>query len=321
MHASPMIEARGLAKSFGRQQAVTGLDRSVAEGTILCLLGPNGAGKTTAVRMLATLLRPDAGRARVAGHDVVTESAAVRRQIGLSGQYASLDECMSGRANLVMIGELCRMRRRQARERAAELLASFGLQQVAGRAVRTWSGGQRRRLDLAASLIGRPRVLFLDEPTTGLDPRSRLTLWEFIRALAAGGTTVLLTTQYLEEADQLADRICVMDGGRITAAGTGAELKAGIGAARMQVTLSAGAPSGVAAQVLARHAGGPVRAAGPGRLEAPVVPRAGLVTALVRDLDQAGITVDDITVARPSLDDVFHTLTGGPGGATPGAAA
>ncbi len=230
-----MIEACGLAKSFGSATAVAGLDLSVPAGTTLCLLGPNGAGKTTAVRMLTTLLRPDAGWARVAGHDVVAESRLVRRHIGLSGQYASLDECLTGRANLIMIGELSRLPRRAAKRRAAELLARFELERAAGRAVRTYSGGMRRRLDLAASLLGQPSVLFLDEPTTGLDPRSRLTLWDSIRGLVSAGTTVLLTTQYLEEADQLADRICVIDGGRVTAAGSPAELKAGIGSAHLRL--------------------------------------------------------------------------------------
>ncbi|MCW2911460.1 MAG: daunorubicin/doxorubicin resistance transporter ATP-binding protein DrrA [Actinomycetia bacterium] len=306
-----MIEACGLAKSFGSAAAVTGLDLSVPAGTTLCLLGPNGAGKTTAVRMLTTLLRPDAGWARVAGHDVVAESRLVRRHIGLSGQYASVDECLTGRANLIMIGELSRLPRRAAKRRAAELLARFDLERAAGRAVRTYSGGMRRRLDLAASLLGQPSVLFLDEPTTGLDPRSRLTLWDIIRGLVSAGTTVLLTTQYLEEADQLADRICVIDGGRVTAAGSPAELKAGIGSAHLRLVLCEAAALGRAAGILARHAAGPVRRlpAG-GGLEVPVVPRGGLVTEVVRALDAAGIRVDDIALRQPTLDDVFHAVTG-----------
>ena len=306
-----MIEARGLAKSFGAAHALTGLDLSVPAGTIMCMLGPNGAGKTTAVRMFATLLRPDAGWARVAGYDVVTDGAAVRRRIGLSGQYASVDEHLTGRANLVMIGELSRLPRREAKRRAAELLARFDLEPAAGRPVRTYSGGMRRRLDLAASLLGRPSVLFLDEPTTGLDPLSRLTLWDIIRDLVGAGTTLLLTTQYLDEADRLADRICVIDGGRVSAEGTPAELKAAVGPAHLRLSIPATASLILAAQILAGHAAGPVRQlAGAGGLEVPVVPRAGLVTEVVRVLDAAGIEVDDIALRRPSLDDVFHTLTG-----------
>jgi len=305
-----MIEARGLAKSFGSAQALTGLDLSVPAGTTMCLLGPNGAGKTTAVRILATLLRSDAGWARVAGHDVRADGAAVRRRIGLSGQYASVDECLTGRSNLVMIGELSRLPRREAKRRAAELLAQFDLEQAAGRPVRTYSGGMRRRLDLAASLLGRPGVLFLDEPTTGLDPRSRLTLWGIIRDLVGAGTTVLLTTQYLEEADHLADRICVIDNGRVTAEGTPAELKAGVGPTHLRLALPAAASLTRAAEILSGHAAGPVRRLpGAGRLEVPVVPRTGLVTDVIRALDAAGIDVDDIALRRPSLDDVFHALT------------
>jgi len=309
VHAPPMIEARGLAKSFGSARALTGLDLSVPAGSTMCLLGPNGAGKTTAVRMLATLLRPDAGWARVAGHDVVAAGHAVRRRIGLSGQYASVDECLTGRSNLVMIGELSRLPRREAKRRAAELLARFDLQDAARRPVRTYSGGMRRRLDLAASLLGRPSVLFLDEPTTGLDPHSRLALWGVIRGLVADGTTLLLTTQYLEEADQIADRICVIDGGRVTAEGTPAELKARVGTAHLMLTIPAAALTR-AAEILCCHAAGPVRRLpGGGSLEVPVFPRAGLVTDVVRVLDAAGIEVDDIALRQPSLTDVFHALT------------
>ncbi len=310
MHEPLMIEARGLAKSYGSAMALAGLDLTVPAGTTTCLLGPNGAGKTTAVRMLATLLRPDAGWARVAGHDVVTHGGSVRRHIGLSGQYASLDECLTGRANLVMMGELGRLPRRVAKRRAAELLARFELEDAAGRPVRTYSGGMRRRLDLAASLLGQPSVLFLDEPTTGLDPHSRLTLWSIIRDLVDAGTTVLLTTQYLEEADRLADRICVIDRGKVVAEGTAAELKQDVGTAHLRVTIRATASMAQAAAVLSAHAAGPVtRLGGPGRLEMPVVPRPGLVTEIVRALDDAGIGVDDIALRQPSLDDVFHALT------------
>ena len=279
-----MIEARGLAKSFGPVSALAGLDLSVPAGTTMCLLGPNGAGKTTAVRVFSTLLRPDAGWARVAGHDVAADGAAVRARIGMAGQYAAVDDCLTGRANLVMIGRLSRITRREARRRAAELLATLDLEQAADRPVRTYSGGMRRRLDLAASLLGRPSVLFLDEPTTGLDPASRLALWGILGDLVGAGTTLLLTTQYLDEADRLADRICVINGGRVTAEGSPAEL--------------------------ARYAAGPVRRlAGHRALDAPVALRAGLVTDIVRALDAAGVEVDDIVMRHPSLDDVFHVLT------------
>jgi ABC-2 type transport system ATP-binding protein len=305
-----MIEARGLEKSFGGTAALTGLNLSVPAGTTTCLLGPNGAGKTTAVRMLATLVRPDAGWARVAGHDVVAGGAAVRRVIGLSGQYASVDECLTGWSNLVMIGELSRLPRREAKRRAARLLAQFGLDEAAGRPVRTYSGGMRRRLDLAASLLGEPRVLFLDEPTTGLDPHSRLALWGIIRDLVTAGTTVLLTTQYLEEADHLADRICVVDGGRVTAEGTPADLKDGVGLAHLMLVIPAAGALARAAEVLAGQAAGPIRRLpGAGRLDVPVVPRPGLVTDVIRLLDSAGVDVDDVALRRPSLDDVFHALT------------
>ena len=305
-----MIEAHGLMKSYGGAFALCGLDLSVPAGTTLCLLGPNGAGKTTAVRVLSTLLRPDAGWARVAGHDVVADGAAVRRSIGLSGQCASVDECLTGRANLVMLARLSRLPKGEARARAARLLASFGLEGAADRPVRTYSGGMRRRLDLAASLLARPSVLFLDEPTTGLDPASRLTVWSLIGDLVAAGTTLLLTTQYLDEADRLADRICVIDGGRVIAEGSPAELKAGAGASRLRLTIPAGDSLTRAADELAGYAAGPVlRLAGCHGLDLPVLPRPGLVTEIVRCLDAAGVAVDDIDVRPPSLDDVYLALT------------
>lgn len=311
MPTSVMIEAHGLVKSFRSAQALTGLDLTVPAGTTMCLLGPNGAGKTTAVRVLSTLLRPDAGWARVAGHDVVAESDAVRRRIGLSGQYASVDECLTGRANLVMIGRLSRLARREARRRAASLLATLDLERAADRPVRTYSGGMRRRLDLAASLLGQPGVLFLDEPTTGLDPQSRLTLWGIIGELVGAGTTLLLTTQYLDEADRLADRICVIDGGRVTAEGSPAELKARVGTSRLRLTVPATVSLTRVAEEISGYAAGPVRRlAGHRGLDVPVIPRPGLVTEIVRVLDAAGIDVDDIAVRQPSLDDVFASLTG-----------
>jgi len=310
VHAPAMIEAHGLAKSFGSVQALARLDLSVPAGTTMCLLGPNGAGKTTAVRVLCTLLRPDAGWARVAGYDVVADSAAVRQHIGMAGQYAAVDQCLTGRANLVMIGRLSRIPRKQARRRAAELLAALDLEEAADRPARTYSGGMRRRLDLAASLLGRPRVLFLDEPTTGLDPGSRLALWSIIGELVSEGTTLLLTTQYLEEADRLADRVCVIDGGRVTAEGTPAELKARTGASHLRLAVTDTASLSSAAAEIARYAAGPVRrVAGLAALDVPVVPRPGLITDIVRALDAAGIGVDDVVVRHPSLDDAFHALT------------
>ena len=311
MRTSLMIEARGLVKSFRGTQALDGFDLTVHAGTTMCLLGPNGAGKTTAVRVLSTLLRPDAGWARVAGHDVVAEAGAVRQRIGLSGQYASVDDCLTGRANLVMIGRLSRLARREAAGRAASLLAVQDLEHAADRPVRTYSGRKRRRLDLAASLLGQPSVLFLDEPTTGLDPQSRLTLWGIIAELVGAGTTLLLTTQYLEEADRLADRICVIDGGRVTAEGSPAELKTRVGTARLRLTLPVTASLTQAADKISGYAAGPPRRlAGHHGLDIPVVPRPGLAAEIVRVLDAAGIEIDDIAVRQPSLDEVFASLTG-----------
>jgi ABC-2 type transport system ATP-binding protein len=311
MSESLAIEAVGLAKAYGRTRALAGLDLEVGAGAILGLLGPNGAGKTTAVRVLTTLLRPDRGTARVAGHDVVTEAALVRRQIGLTGQYAALDECLTGRANLVMVGQLGRLSGRQARQRASELLARFDLSDAADRGVKTYSGGMRRRLDLAASLVGRPRILFLDEPTTGLDPRSRLVTWGAVRELAADGTTVLLTTQHLDEADQLADRIAVVDHGTVIAEGTATQLKAKVGGERVLLTIAPGSGLAVARDVLARHTDGLPHVDVTARtVEATVPAAARRMPDIVRDLDAAGVVLDDLAVRRPSLDDVFLTLTG-----------
>jgi ABC-2 type transport system ATP-binding protein len=308
----PAIEAVGLVKTFGTTRALDGLELSVPAGGILGMLGPNGAGKTTAVRVLATLLRPDAGHARVLGADVVSQGGLVRERIGLTGQYAALDDYLTGRANLVMIGQLGRLTRRQAQARADELLDRFDLSQAAGRAVKTYSGGMRRRLDLAAGLIGRPEVLFLDEPTTGLDPRSRAVMWEIIRELAADGTTLLLTTQYLDEADQLADQIVVVDAGRVIAAGAPDELKVRAGDDRLVLVLPASADRAAAQAVLKEYAAGPVQAdAMAPQLTAQVTRRDGITTEVVRALDAAGVEVTSVTVQRPTLDDVFLTLTGG----------
>jgi ABC-2 type transport system ATP-binding protein len=310
MRDVPAIEANGLVKNFGPAKALNGLDLCVPRGGILGVLGPNGAGKTTAVRVLATLLAPDAGHARVLGADVVTQAGEVRRHIGLTGQYAALDNYLTGRANLVMIGQLSRLSRAEAKRRSADLLDRFGLTEAAGRAVKTYSGGMRRRLDLAASLIGRPDVLFLDEPTTGLDPQSRAVTWEIVRELADDGTTLLLTTQYLDEADRLASQIAVIDGGRVIAEGTPDQLKARAGQDRIVLTLAPGADLAAAAATLSRHATGPAGIdAGRRQITAHVPGQDGITTDVVRALDAAGVRVSGVTVSRPSLDDVFLSLT------------
>jgi daunorubicin resistance ABC transporter ATP-binding subunit len=303
------IEAHGLHKRFGDTVALAGLDLAVPAGAILGVLGPNGAGKTTAVRILTTLARPDAGSARVAGHDVVAEADAVRRSIGVTAQSATVDEVLSGRQNLVMVGRLAGLRRRDAQARATALLEQFELTDAGDRMIRQYSGGMRRRLDLAASLVTRPPVLFLDEPTTGLDPTSRVRMWGVIRELVADGATLLLTTQYLDEADELADRILVIDHGRVISEGTAAELKAQTGGARLEVTLTTA--DGGATAALAPYVSGEVHASHDGlRLRAPVRNEPGLATHVVRALDNAGLTVDDVQVHQPSLDDVFFALTG-----------
>jgi ABC-2 type transport system ATP-binding protein len=305
------IEAAGLAKAYGTTRALDGLDLQVETGAILGMLGPNGAGKTTTVRVLSTLLRPDRGTARVAGHDVVTEAAQVRKRIGLTGQYSALDESLTGRANLIMVGQLCRLPRKQAKQRAAELLDRFDLSGAADRGVKTYSGGMRRRLDLAASLVARPSILFLDEPTTGLDLPSRLVTWDAVRALAAAGTTVLLTTQHLDEADQLADRIAVVDRGRVIAEGTSAELKAKVGGERVALIVAPQSDLAAARDVLARHGDGPPHVDPASRtVEAPVTGGARRMPDIVRELDVAGVLLDDLAIRHPSLDDVFLTLTG-----------
>ena len=306
-----MIEAHGLTKRYGSTVALDGLDLEVPTGAILGVLGPNGAGKSTAVRILTTLTHPDSGSARVAGHDVVTETAAVQRSIGVTAQDATLDEVLTGLQNLVMIGRLSGLTRSQARVRAAELLARFELSDAGGRILKTYSGGMRRRLDLAAGLVTRPPVIFLDEPTTGLDPTSRVRMWGVIRELVADGATLLLTTQYLDEADELADRIVVIDHGRAIALGTAAELKAQVGGARLEVTLSEANPAAAAA--LSPYVSGEVNVSHDGRrLRAPVPSMSGLATTVVRALDDAGVQVDDVDVHQPSLDDVFFALTGHP---------
>ncbi|MCP2339394.1 ATP-binding cassette domain-containing protein [Actinomadura rupiterrae] len=303
----PIVVAEGLHKAFGGTRALRGLDLSVPRGTVCGLLGPNGAGKTTAVRILATLSDPDAGRAAVAGYDVVRDARKVRERIGLAGQYAAVDEKLTGRANLRMFGRLHHLPRREARTRADELLDRFGLADAADRRVAGYSGGMRRRLDLITCLLRRPKVLFLDEPTTGLDPRGRAEIWGAVRALVGDGTTVLLTTQYLDEADQLADDIAVIDRGRVIARGTPDELKAAIGD-RLDVVLED--PSGLrpAAVVLHGLAGTDPAMTGRDRLSVPL-PGGHRLADIVRELDRAGVAAADIRLRRPTLDEVFLRLT------------
>jgi oleandomycin transport system ATP-binding protein len=305
------IEASGLVKRFGKTTALAGVDLVARPGTVLGLLGPNGAGKTTAVRILATLIRPDGGQARVLGYDVARQAHEVRQLIGLTGQYASVDEGLSGANNLIMIGRLLGLSRGRARARAAELLERFDLAEAAQRPVKTYSGGMRRRLDLAASLVGRPRVLYLDEPTTGLDPRSRTDVWGMIRGLVADGVTVLLTTQYLDEADQLAHDIVVVDHGKVIATGTPDELKSKTGRQVLQVSPADHARLDRVAAVLAGRTGAqPATDADSGLVRVPVAD-AALLPLIIRDLDDAGVELAEFTLRKSSLDEVFFALTGG----------
>lgn len=311
MTNTPAILAEGLQKHYGKTQALAGLDLVAEEGTVLGVLGPNGAGKTTAVRILTTLLRPDAGRAEIIGLDVVKDADALRARIGLTGQYAAVDEYLTGYENLKMFGQLYHLSGKVARKRATELLERFDLVEAAGRIVKTYSGGMRRRLDLAASLIVSPPVLFLDEPTTGLDPRGRLTMWEVISTLVADGTTVLLTTQYLEEADQLANQIAVVDHGRVIAKGTADELKTQVGGERLELSVVHGGDLDIAAQVVRPYSLGELQIdTAHRRLIVPVAQGAQLLAAVVRDLDAAHIPLEDLALRRPTLDDVFLALTG-----------
>ncbi|MGA5893996.1 ATP-binding cassette domain-containing protein [Streptomyces venetus] len=302
------IEAEGLVKRFKETEALAGVDLAARKGTVLGLLGPNGAGKTTAVRIFATLLRPDGGRAHVAGHDVVREAGVVRAMVGLTGQYAAVDENLTGTENLLLIGRLLGLPRREAKARAGELLERFQLTDAAGRAAKTFSGGMRRRLDLAASLVGRPSILFLDEPTTGLDPNSRGELWDLLRGLVADGATALLTTQYLNEADVLADDIVVIDKGRVIAEGTPDRLKAQVGGQVLELRPILGQDLARAHTLVAGAAGAEARIEGE-MITAPVKDPE-LMPTVVRALDREGIAVGELALRRSSLDEVFLALTG-----------
>ncbi|HJR94447.1 MAG TPA: ATP-binding cassette domain-containing protein [Gaiellaceae bacterium] len=307
--AARAIEAESLRKRYGSVEALAGIDLAVETGTVFGLLGPNGAGKTTAVRILTTLLRPDSGSARVDGIDVLAEPAKLRTRIGVAGQYAAVDENMTGFENLEMVGRLYHLGRPAARQRANELLAAFDLADAADRVVKTYSGGMRRRLDLGGALVARPPVLFLDEPTTGLDPRSRIGLWELIERLVAEGTTVLLTTQYLDEADRLCDRIAVMDQGIVIADGTSDALKRQVGGERLDIRLCDPELRDRAVEVLAPF-GGERPYAEDGSVKVPLLERQGAIARAVRTLDDAGIAIDDMAIVTPTLDDVFLQLTG-----------
>jgi ABC-2 type transport system ATP-binding protein len=304
------VLAEGLVKTFGETRALDGLDLAVPEGTIVGLLGPNGAGKTTAVRVFSTLLRPDSGRAEVLGVDVTKDPQQVRRSIGLTGQFAAIDDYLTGRENLILFGKLYHLSSAAATQRADELLERFDLVDAAGRIAKTYSGGMRRRLDIAASLIIRPPVLFLDEPTTGLDPRSRLGMWEVIEDLVREGTTMLLTTQYLEEADTLASSIAVIDHGRVIARGTSDELKAQVGGARLELIVGSDECVGRATEIMRKVGDGTEPSVHGRDISVPVSAGASVLIDVVREVDAANVTIADLALRRPTLDDVFLRLTG-----------
>lgn len=304
------VEASGLVKVYGKERAVDGVDLVIPEGTVYGFLGPNGAGKTTTIRMLATLIQPDSGTASIFGHDLKTESAAVKSRISLTGQYASIDEDLTGTENLVLISRLMGYTTKQAKQRAAELLSAFGLENAAKRQVKKYSGGMRRRIDIAASIVVTPDLLFLDEPTTGLDPRSRNQVWDIIRALVQNGTTVLLTTQNLEEADQLADRIAVINRGKIIAEGTSSELKASVGSGTLNVQLLELTDTNRATAILEQKLGTSVHIASDGLSLSMQAQDSSLVAEALGELARDKIAISDFSLGRPSLDEVFLTLTG-----------
>ena len=306
----PAVVAEGLVKSFGNTKALCGVDFDVERGQILGVLGPNGAGKTTAVRILTTLLRPDAGRAEIDGIDVLEEPQRARARIGLTGQYAAVDEALTGHENLEQVGRLYHMGTAVARERATELLERFDLVDARNRVVKGYSGGMRRRLDIAMSLIARPSVLFLDEPTTGLDPRSRLGMWSVIEDLVRDGTTMLLTTQYLEEADALASSIAVIDHGKVIAQGTSDELKAQVGGSRLELAVDSDRAVGMASEIMRKVGDGTEPSVDGREISVPVSDGASVLVEVVRQLDAAQITIADLAMRRPTLDDVFLRLTG-----------
>ncbi|MGH9139095.1 MAG: ATP-binding cassette domain-containing protein [Acidimicrobiales bacterium] len=312
MQASLAIETDRLVKTFGETRAVDGIDLAVRSGTVYGVLGPNGAGKTTAIRMLATLLRPTAGSARVLGHDIVTEADAVRGVVSLTGQFASVDEELNGRENLVLLGRLLGFGRRAAEERATELLDAFGLSDAADKLVKDYSGGMRRKLDIAASIVVTPELLFLDEPTTGLDPRSRNQVWDIVRALVATGTTVLLTTQYLDEADQLADRIAIIDHGKVIAEGTSGELKALVGSGALHVRVEDPAQRPTAERLLAEALGVPIQLESDPVALSAQTPNTQCVAIALAQLSDAGVALTEFALGQPSLDEVFLALTGHP---------
>jgi daunorubicin/doxorubicin transport system ATP-binding protein len=315
-HSALAIEASGLGKSFGKTRAVDGVDLAVRSGSVYGVLGPNGAGKTTTIRMLATLIRPDAGSARVLGYDIVDEADAVRGAVSLTGQLASVDEDLTGRENLILLGRLLGLKRPLARDRASELLDAFGLSEAAGRLVKNYSGGMRRRLDIAASIVVTPQLMFLDEPTSGLDPRSRNQVWGIIRALVAEGTTILLCTQYLEEADQLADRIAVIEHGKVIAEGTPGQLKASVGSGALHVRLLDPEQRPAAEQVLDRALGAVILEPDPAALSASCVD-ADRAAEAVAELTRSGVRIAGFSLGQPSLDEVFLALTGRPPQADP----
>ncbi len=306
------VETRGLTKTFGATRAVDGVDLTVPAGSIYGLLGPNGAGKTTVIRMLATLTRPDAGRAEVLGYDLIGDAGAIRSRVSLTGQFASVDEDLTGSENLVLLGRLLGHRRPQAKARADELLEAFGLGDAANRTVKQYSGGMRRRLDIAASIVVTPELIFLDEPTTGLDPRSRNQVWQIVRALAAGGCTVLLTTQYLDEADQLADRIAVIDRGTMIAEGTSTELKASVGSGVLRVRITAPRQRAAATRLLTRILQTTVHEESDPTMLSAQAAAPGSAAHALAELSRAGIEVTDFALGQPSLDEVFLALTGHP---------